>query len=103
MRSISSPPRQYTSRQRREALALAERLGTVTAAASQLGIPPHTIYCWRDLSRGRRRRHRRLELQPIEIIDAQPETAGVTVLGPAGLRVEGLSVEQLAQLWRLLA
>lgn len=99
MQQLSSPKRQYSLQQRREALALARRLGSVTAAAAQLGIPPHTIYCWRDLELGRRRQ--RVTLQPVEIVGAP--AAPLSVRGPAGLRVDGLTLEQVAQLWRLLA
>jgi transposase-like protein len=100
MQKLSFPKRQYSVQQRREALALARRLGTVTAAAAQLGIPPHTIYCWRDLELGRRRR-KRITLQPVEIVGAP--AAALSVRGPGGLRVDGITLEQLAQLWRLLA
>ena len=41
-------------------------------------------------------------LRPVEVV-TEPEPTGLVVVAPSGLRVEGLGVQEAAQLFRLLA
>lgn len=96
---MEATPRRYSSEQRAEALELARELGSVKEAAQQLGIPPHTVYAWRKPRVGRRRPL----LERVQIVSADSSREGLSVLGPSGLRVDTITIEQLAALWRLLA
>ena len=40
-------------------------------------------------------------LRPVEVV-TEPEPTGLVVVAPSGLRVEGLGVQEAAQLFRLL-
>ncbi len=42
-------------------------------------------------------------LRPVEVLPAPEPVAALTVIAPSGVRVEGLGLEQAAQLLRLLA
>jgi hypothetical protein len=42
-------------------------------------------------------------LRPVEVLTAPEPVAALTVIAPSGVRVEGLGLEQAAQLLRLLA
>ena len=101
MLRLSGSRRRYTGEQREEALALAERLGSVAAAARRLRLPAHTLYRWRASAGAR---PATVTLERVRVLPAPSDgNDAVTVHGPAGLRVEGLALEQVAGLWRLLA
>jgi hypothetical protein len=42
-------------------------------------------------------------LRPVEVLPAPEPAPALTVIAPSGVRVEGLALEQAAQLLRLLA
>ena len=70
---------------------------SVKTVARELGISHHTLAYWRDRARG--------YVRPVEVV---PETGAVcaagrfTVNGPHGLRVEGITLDEVAVLWRKL-
>jgi|WetSurMetagenome_2_1015567.scaffolds.fasta_scaffold35775_4 transposase len=85
--------------------------GTVARAAAELRIPKHTLYTWRDVAEGRRRRKRpeapmRSGFKAVTVIPpaavAPAAAPAIVVHGPRGLRVEGLSVDGIAALLRAL-
>jgi transposase len=71
---------------------------TVAGIVGELGIGLDTYYRWKRI------RPRALALRPVEVLPAVAvEVRGLTVVGPAGVRVEGLSLAQVAELVRRLA
>jgi transposase-like protein len=83
--------------------------GSVASAAAELRIPKHTLYNWRDIAEGRRKKRSRpakAGWKPVTVV-ATPvvdvvKAPSVVVLGPRGLRVEGLGLTAVAELWRAL-
>jgi transposase len=78
-------------------LAAGERAGEI---AQSLGLSDQTMSQWCAHLR------RRAEKPRLRAVKVASEVAavgrGLTLQGPGGLRVEGLSVEELAALWRKL-
>jgi hypothetical protein len=64
---------------------------TYAAIASAVDVTEQTIRRWRAADRG-------AVLAPVRIVDAPPPMHALIVYGPRGLRVEGLSVDDLATL-----
>lgn len=65
--------------------------------ADKLGLSRATASYWR--SQWGARPSRETALRVVEVIDERPiET--VTVHGPSGTRVEGLTLDEVAELWR---
>ncbi|MEZ4311922.1 MAG: helix-turn-helix domain-containing protein [Polyangiaceae bacterium] len=85
----------YDARERARAVEYARRrLGQGTskrAIAGELGIAAPTLERWMAVS----------AFVPVELVE--PSRGSVVVHGPAGLRVEGLSLVEIAELWRRLA
>lgn len=70
--------------------------------AKQLGLSNHTVQFWR--SHWGERKKRGAELRRVEVISETPLPANpLTVHGPAGMRVEGLTADDVAELWRKLS
>jgi transposase len=106
--SAATRRRRYTATQRREAVRLAREEvaggGSLAEVARRLGMPPHTLYSWRDAATGRRRSKARP--RPIEVVEdlvVAPPPRTLVVHGPAGLRIEGLDIIGVAELVRRLA
>jgi len=69
--------------------------------ARETGLDVRKLQRWQ--SRARRGSSVRV-LSPVEVLPApEPSVAALTVVAPSGVRVEGLGLEQAAQLLRLLA
>jgi hypothetical protein len=107
--------RLYSKPERQAALMHMRRVldegGTVARAATELRIPKHTLYCWREVAEGRRKPKRRGRSarpgwKPVSIVatamPAAVTSPGIVVLGPRGLRMEGLTVASIAELVRAL-
>ena len=71
--------------------------------AEQLGLSGHTVQYWR--SRWGEPKKSGSQLRRVEVI-AERRSAprkAVTMHGPAGTRIEGLSLDDAAELWRRLS
>ena len=66
--------------------AARDRGMTQKAISQELGITPVTLSRWRARAR--------VELRPVEVVDSAPPERHFTVLGPSGLRIEGVTLEQ---------
>jgi transposase len=69
---------------------------SIKAISNEIGISVHTLSYWRSV-------HRRLPgatLAKVKVVRAteRPDRPEITVHGPRGLRIEGLSLPQLAEL-----
>jgi hypothetical protein len=64
--------------------------------AQDLELGVDTLYRWR------RETPALPALRPVQVLASSPSTL-LTVHGPGGLRLEGLTLEQVAQLWKRLA
>ncbi len=81
---------------------------SLAALAGELGVSVMTLYGWLKASAGKRRRRagKKPALLPVQIVPDTGVQAGrpsPVVMGPRGLRVEGLSIEEIAVLLRGLA
>lgn len=65
--------------------------------ADELGLSRATAGYWR--SKWGPRSSRETALRVVEVIDERPIDT-VTVHGPSGTRVDGLTLEEVAELWR---
>ena len=68
--------------------------------ARETGLDVRKLQRWQ--SRARRRAAVPV-LRPVEVLPAPERVPAVSVVAPSGVRVEGLGLEQAAQLLRLLA
>lgn len=68
--------------------------------ARETGLEVRKLQRWQ--SRARRRASVPV-LRPVEVLPAPEPAPTLTVIAPSGVRVEGLALEQAAQLLRLLA
>jgi len=69
--------------------------------AKQLGLSDHTVHFWR--SRWGERKEDRTQLRRVEVVAERPLSQGdIMMHGPSGTRVEGLSLDEVATLWRKL-
>jgi hypothetical protein len=68
--------------------------------ATALGVKFHTLMSWRGQEQ--QRRSKSTALVPVRVA-AAPVARGLIVHGPRGLRVEGLSLDELAALWSRLS
>jgi transposase-like protein len=66
-----------------------------TAIASALGVTDQTLKRWRAPARS--------TLAAVRIVDAPAPARALMVHGPSGLRIEGMSLDELAELLRRLA
>lgn len=67
------------------------------AIAEAIGVSEITVTRWRDVSRFAR-------LEEVRIVDAPAlPTSEIIVHGPLGLRVEGMTLDDLAKLWSRLS
>jgi transposase len=83
----------YAARRRREGAAWA-------VIARETGLDIRKLQRWN----GRRRASAPVPvLRPVEVLPAPEPAPVLTVVAPSGVRVEGLGLEQAAQLLRLLA
>jgi hypothetical protein len=63
-----------------------------------LGITGETARRWH----GRTRSRRESRMVPVEVEDEEDELDGVVIISPSGYRIEGLSVDEAAELLRAL-
>lgn len=72
---------------------------TMQDVADELGVSGHTVSYWRAQRRGAP------ALRRVQIISERPlaPERRVTLRGPAGTAVDGLSLDEVAELWRKLA
>ena len=70
--------------------------------AGQLGLSDHTVQYWR--TRWGERGKADAKLRRVEVVSEKPGKLAktVTIHGPAGTRVEGLSLDEVASLWSKL-
>lgn len=69
--------------------------------AAELGINEYTVQYWR--THWGERHERGVQLRRVEVIAERPlPSRAVTVHGPARTRVEGLQLDELAELWSKL-
>ena len=70
--------------------------------AAQLGLSDHTVQFWR--SHWGERSERGVQLRRVEVIAARPIAEGrFTMHGPAGTRMDELTLDDAAELWRKLS
>jgi transposase-like protein len=69
---------------------------TVAEVASELGLAPGTVLKWSAQSKSTR------ALVPVEVVAERSPEHAVSVVSPAGFRVEGLSLIEAAALLRAL-
>ena len=70
--------------------------------AKDLGVSNHTVQFWR--SHWGERQKRGAQLRRVEVVSETPLlTSLLTVHGPAGTRIEGLTSDELVELWRKLS
>jgi hypothetical protein len=69
--------------------------------SEELGINHHTVLFWR--SRWGARNGAKLQLRRVEVIAERPLADKVTLHGPAGTRIENLSLDEVTELWRKLS
>ena len=69
---------------------------SIKAISNELGISVHTLSYWRSVHR----RQPTAALAKVKVVRAaeQPDRPEITVHGPRGMRIEGLSLLQLAEL-----
>jgi hypothetical protein len=68
--------------------------------ARETGLDVRKLHRWQSRAR---RASAVSVLRPVEVLPAPEPVAALTVVAPSGVRVEGLALEQAAQLLRLLA
>ncbi len=68
--------------------------------ARETGLDVRKLQRWHSRAR---RRSSVAVLRPVEVLPAPEPAATLTLISPSGVRVEGLQIEQAAQLLRLLA
>ena len=67
----------------------------------ELGLSDHTVQYWR--ARWSERGEEGAKLRRVEVVaESAPSARVVTVHGPAGTRVDGLSLDEVTTLWRKL-
>ncbi len=90
--------RQYAPELKARVIAYAERRYNEGASAKnvsdELGVNVHTLGFWRE-----RKANAKALLRPVRVID-QTSDARIVLLVRNGIRVEGLSVEQLVEVLR---
>lgn len=113
MQELQNEHRIYSTAERRNAVEHAERVvaggGTVADAARELAIPVKKLYRWREprVPSSPRESSLAAPLLPVRVIEAHrasvsPASSGPVVVGGCGVRVEGLSILQIADLLRAL-
>ena len=70
--------------------------------AAELGVKPHTLNYWR--AKQRTGRVQQKTLRPVTLrAEPTPSATGLVVLGPRGLRIEGMNLKTLVALLRELS
>ena len=98
--------RQYTAAVKKAVLEYVEKHreagGTLERACEDVGINKGTVLGWRPGARKSKKKQMRRapKVQPVEIVASRQQPA---VVLPGGARIEGLSIQQLAQLVKALA
>lgn len=83
---------EYRQEREREGAALRE-------VAAELGVSAVSLERWSG-----RRREREASFRPIEVVgEPVRRTSAVVVYGPRGLRIEGLTVSEIAELFARLS
>lgn len=74
---------------------------SVGSIARRLGLSEQTVWSWRDAWE----KKDAVVLRQVEVVSETPLPARrmVTLHGPAGTRIEGVSLDEVAELWRKLA
>jgi transposase len=98
--------RPYSEEARRAVLALVERRrreGTgLTRIAEEIGVSAGTLRKWTQ-QRPARTGGAVAEFCEVEIVAARTEVPALVIHGPSGLRIEGATIAQCAELFRRLA
>lgn len=114
MEQAQTGRRIYSTAERQSAVEHARRVvaagGTFADAARELSIPAKKLYRWRepDYSLAPRNARDLVPFRPVKIVPGLRQTfandgAGPVVMGECGVRVEGLSILQIADLLRALS
>lgn len=74
---------------------------SLASLGQQLGLSDHTLQYWR--SHWGERPKRGMQLRRVEVIAERPLTGKVTLHGPAGTRIENISLDEVTELWRKLS
>jgi hypothetical protein len=75
----------------------------LAAIAVSIGIKYDTLRYWIE-GTGAKRVSKSPQFRRVRVIEAQPgATAGVTLFGPGGTRIDGLSLVQAAELLRRMS
>lgn len=79
-------------------------------AAETLGVDPATLAAWQRQKKAKAQSSPALDAPPklrrVEVVDSSDfsvATGGLCVVGPRGLRIEGMSIEQVVVLFERLA
>ena len=90
-----SPGGRLRAAARAEVVGLIEQAlrdgASYAAIAEMLGVSEQTVVRWRTSSTD-------TEFAPVRVVDASAQTRKLVVHGPGGLRVEGLSLDEVAAL-----
>lgn len=101
VRTGGNSGRSYPEAARMAALDWAERQGRkgmgLVPLASELGISPSTLRKWQQ-----QRREPSSTFCPVQVVEPS-SSRGLVVHAPGGLRIEGLSIPELAELVRRLS
>jgi len=77
-------------------LARREAGGAVETIGEELGMS------WRTVSRWTAPKSKRGKFRPVKVVQEGPDQKELTLLGPCGVRVEGIRPEQVAEVLRRL-
>ena len=93
-------PREVRDEVCRYAIRRREKGAPWAVIARETGLDVRKLQRWHSRAR---RRSSVAVLRPVEVLPAPEPATALTVVAPNGVRVEGLALEQAAELIRLLA
>lgn len=76
---------------------------SVGKIARSLGLSEQTVWSWRKQFHAKKSGSAKLRQVAIALVEPQTEKRQLVVRGPAGLTVEGVTLDELVELWRRLA
>lgn len=83
----------------RQRCAAGESVGKI---ARSLGLSEQTVWSWRKPKRRAKGGSGKLRQVAIAVVEPQAAERQLTVRGPAGLLIEGVTLDDLVALWRRL-
>ena len=92
-------PREVRDEVCRYAIRRREKGAPWTVIARETGLDVRKLQRWNTRAR---RRSSVPVLRPVEVLPEPERPAGLTLIAPSGVRIEGLAVREAAQLLRLL-